>query len=132
MKRSKKLNNIVYFIFPSTIVLKKLLFHFLHFKLMIALSVTCGIIVICSNKNVKQVFLINHSLIFPTLQRGWGLDFCLLSKKWGRVHFSPKTGEVGKKGRTLLTENNLFLLVIFVFINPRSITIQGECKSNKF
>ena len=51
---------------------------------------------ICSNKYVKQLVLINHSCISPTLQREWGLEFCLFSKRWGRVHFSPKMREVGK------------------------------------
>ena len=48
-----------------------------------------------SNKYVKQV-LINNSWISPTLQKGWKLEFCLFFKKWGRVHFSLKKGEVGK------------------------------------
>ena len=51
---------------------------------------------IFSNKYVKQVVLINHSWISPTLQKGWELEFCLFFKKWGRVHFFPKKGEVGK------------------------------------
>ena len=49
-----------------------------------------------SNKYVKQVVLINHSWISPTLQKGWELEFCLFFKKWGRVQFSPRKGEVGK------------------------------------
>ena len=36
---------------------------------------------IFSNKYVKQVVLINHSWISPTLQKGWGLEFCLFFKK---------------------------------------------------
>ena len=65
-----------------------------------------------SNKYVKQVVLINHSWISPTLQKGWELEFCLFFKKWGRVHFSPKKGEVGKivEEWRLLRENNLCLL----------------------
>ena len=51
---------------------------------------------ICSNKYVKQLVLINHSCISPTLQREWGLEFYLFSKKWGRIYFSPKKREVGK------------------------------------
>ena len=51
--------------------------------------ITCFI---CGNKYVKQGILINHSWISPILQQGWGLEFCLFSKKWVRVHFSPKTG----------------------------------------
>ena len=107
-------------LFPFINGLKKSL-HFLHFKLMITLLVTCLIIniffgslvndkfsnlklnvciiisIICCNKQVvKQVVLINHSLISPILQRGRGLEFCLFSKKWRRVHFSPQKGEVGK------------------------------------
>ena len=49
-----------------------------------------------SNKYVKQVVLINHSWISHTLQKGWELKFYLFFKKWERVHFSPKEGEVGK------------------------------------
>ena len=51
---------------------------------------------ICSNKYVKQVVLINLSWISPMLQIRWGLELCLFSKEWGRVHFSTKKGEVGK------------------------------------
>ena len=36
---------------------------------------------ICSNKYVKQLVLINHSFISPTLQREWGLEFRSFSKK---------------------------------------------------
>ena len=43
MKISKKFNDFVYFIFPLINGLKKLL-HFLHFKFMITLLVTCLII----------------------------------------------------------------------------------------
>ena len=34
-----------------------------------------------SNKEAKQMVLINHIWIRPILQRGWGLEFCLFSKK---------------------------------------------------
>ena len=37
--------------------------------------------IISSNKYLKQVVLINHIWITPTLQRRWGLEFCLLFKK---------------------------------------------------
>ena len=60
----------------------------------------------------KYIVFINHSWISPTLQKGWELEFCLFFKKWSRVHFSPKKGEVGKiveKWR-LLRKNNLCLL----------------------
>ena len=70
-----------------------MLLHFLHFKLMIPLLVTCFINTflevytfsnlklyvfvitgfICSDKCIKQVVLINHSWISPMLQRGWEL-----------------------------------------------------------
>ena len=84
MKISKKFNYFVYFIFLFINVLKKLL-HFLPFKFMIILLVTCLIIkiyfgglvndrfpnlksnifiiagFICSNKYVKQIVFINHS-----------------------------------------------------------------------
>ena len=89
--------NFVYFIFLFINGLKKLL-HFLHFKLMITLLVTCFIIntfwkfsewhifrfeikcfyyywLYLYNKYVKNVVLINHSWI---------------SKKWGRVYFPSK------------------------------------------
>ena len=61
---------------------------------------------ICSNRYVKQELLINHSWISPTLQREWGLEFCLF------------------RGRS---RSNLWFLLIFVLINPRNITIQGIC-----
>ena len=106
MKIRKNTNVFLYFIFPFINGLKKL-FYFLHFKLLITLLVTCLIIniffeslrndtfsnlklnvfiiifiIICNNKYLKQVVLINHSWISLTLQRGWG--------------FFPKKGEVGK------------------------------------
>ena len=37
--------------------------------------------VICSNKYVKKLVLINHGFISPMLQREWGLEFRLFSKK---------------------------------------------------
>ena len=88
-----------------------------------------------SNKYVKKVVLINHSWIFPTLQKGWELELCLFFKKWGKVHFSPKKGEVGKivEEWRLLRANNLCLLAdhcVYKFkkhYNPRHIY-----KSNKF
>ena len=77
-----------------------------------------------SNKYVKQLVLINHSWISPTLQKGWELELCLFFKKWARVHFSPKKGEVGKiiEEWRLQKENNLCLLA---GLNPRNITIPG-------
>ena len=85
------------------------------------------------NKYVKQVVLINHSWIFPILQQGWELELCLFFKKWERVHFSQKKGEVGKitEEWRLLKENNLCLLVDLCVYksknHPRYIY-----KSNKF
>ena len=103
MQISKKLTGFVYFIFPFMNSLKNVL-HFLYSKLMIALSVTCLIInnffrklengkfsnlkldvyiiifIICS-KYERQLVLINHSLLSSTKQGGWGLEFCLFSKK---------------------------------------------------
>ena len=35
------------------------------------------------NKYAKQVVLINHSWISPTLQKGWELGFRLFFKNWG-------------------------------------------------
>ena len=51
---------------------------------------------IFSNEYVKQVVLINHSWVSPALQKGWGLEFCLFFKKWGRVDFFQKKEEVAK------------------------------------
>ena len=91
----------------------------LYFKLIITLLVTCFIIntffeslvndtfsnlklnafiisFIIINRYMKQVVLIYHSWISHMLQRGWGFEFCLFSKKKGRVYFSAKKGEVGK------------------------------------
>ena len=140
--------------FPFINGLKKLL-HFLHFKLMITLLVTCLIINIyfwkfskwhilkfeikcfintgftCSNKYVKQVVLINNSWIYPKFQRGWGLEFCLFSEKWRTGTFFPKKGRGISRGK-LLRESSLRLLQVFVFINPRNIIIYGIYKSNKF
>ena len=80
-----------------------------------------------SNKYVKQVVFINHSWISPTLQKEWELEFFLFFKIWGRVHFSPKKGEVGKivEAWGLLGGITYVYLLIFLFTNPRNITIQG-------
>ena len=48
--------------------------------------------VICSNKYVKKLVLINHGFISHTLQREWGLEFRLFSKNEGVYIFSPKKG----------------------------------------
>ena len=68
--------------------------------------------IIISNKYVKQVVLINHNWITPTLQKGWELEFCLFFKKWGRVYFSPKKRKVDiiVGEWRLLRKNNLCLL----------------------
>ena len=87
------------------------------------------------NKYVKQVVLINHSWISPTLQKGWELEFCLFFKKWGRVHFSPKKGEVGKivEEWRLLRENNLCLLAnLCVYKSKKHYNPRYVYKSNKF
>ena len=49
-----------------------------------------------STKYVKQVVLINHSWISPTLQNKWGLVFCFFSEKWGSVHFPQKLEKLVK------------------------------------
>ena len=88
-----------------------------------------------SNKYVKQVVLINHSWISPTLQKGWELEFCLFFKKWGRVYFSPKKGEVGKivEEWRLLRENNLCLLAtLCVYKSKKHYNPRYIYKSNKF
>ena len=41
-----------------------------HFQFEINRSIFTG----CNDKEVKQVLLINHGWISPTLQRGWGLE----------------------------------------------------------
>ena len=79
-----------------------------------------------SYKYVKQVVLINDSWISTTLQKEWELDFCFFFKKWRRIHFSPKKGEVGKTVEEwrLLRENNLcflfsltiYLSIIYIYI----------------
>ena len=76
-----------------------------------------------SNKYVKQVVLINHSWISPTL----------FLKKWGRVHFSPKKGEVGKiiEEWRLLKENNLCLLADLCVYKSKKHP-RYKYKSNKF
>ena len=79
-----------------------------------------------SYKYVKQVVLINDSWISTTLQKEWELEFCLFFKKWRRIHFSPKKGEVGKTVEEwrLLRENNLcflpslsiYLSIIYIYV----------------
>ena len=66
---------------------------------------------IFSTKYVKQVVLINHSWISPTLQKGWGLELFIL-QKMGKGTFFSKKGEVGKivDEWRLLRWNKLFLL----------------------
>ena len=81
---------------------------------------------------MKQLVLINHRWISPNLQKGWELEFCLFFKKCGRVHPSPKKGDVGKivEEWRLLRENNLRLLAnLCVYkskkhFNPRNIYIK--------
>ena len=88
-----------------------------------------------SNKYLKQVGLINHGWIFPTLQKGWKLELCLFFKKWGRVHFSPKKREVGKivEEWRLLRENNLCLLADFcVYKSKKHYNPSYRYKSKKF
>ena len=90
-----KLVELSIFVFPFIDGLKRLL-HFLLFKLMIDLLVTCL------------------------------LGLRLFSKKWGSVHFSLKTRKVGKmEGWRLLRKSNLGLLLIFVFVNLRNTITQG-------
>ena len=86
------------------------------------------------NKYVKQVVLINHRWITPTLQKGWDLELCLFFKKWGRVHFSLK-GQVGKivEEWRLLRENNLCLITNLCVYKPKEhYNPRYIYKSNKF
>ena len=78
-----------------------------------------------SNKYLKQVVLINHSWIFPTLKKRWELEFCLFIKKWGRVHFSSKREEVCKivEEWRLLRENNLSLIANLCVYKSKNIYI---------
>ena len=88
-----------------------------------------------SNKYVKQIILINLNWISPTLQKGWELEFCLFFKKWERVHFSPKKGEVGKivEEWRLLRENNLYWLAdLYVYKSKKHYNLRYIYKSNKF
>ena len=88
-----------------------------------------------SNKYVKEVVLIHHGWISPTLQNGWELEFCLFFKKQGRVHFSPEKGEVGKivEEWRLLRENNLRLLAnLCVYKSKKHYNPRYVYKSNKF
>ena len=93
----------------------------------------CGISII--NKYVKQAVLINHSWIYPNLQKRWELEFCLFFKKWGRVHFSLKKGEVGKivEEWRLLRDNNLCLLAnLSAYKSKKHYNSRYIYKSNKF
>ena len=64
MKISKQFNDIVYFLFPCINGVKKLL-NFLHFKLMIALVVTCltiknflkGIMYVCIYVCIYYIYI---------------------------------------------------------------------------
>ena len=80
-----------------------------------------------SKKYVEQIILINYNWISPTLQKGWKLEFCLFFKKWGRVQFSPRKGEVGKmqRNKSCWARITYVYLPIFVFINQGNITIPG-------
>ena len=77
------------------------------------------------NEYVKKVVSINHSWISPILQQGWELELCLFFKKWRRVHFSPKKGEVGKiiEDEGCWRRITYVYLLIFLFINPRNIPV---------
>ena len=116
MKTNKEFNDFVYFTFPFINGLKKLL-HFLHFELITTFPcLKLNVIItgfVCSNKYVKQVDLINHSWICPTLQRRLGLEFCLFSKRWGEGTFSPKKEKVGK----IVEEGSLGRVTLTFFAN---------------
>ena len=50
----------------------------------------------CSTKYVKQVALVKHSWIFPTLQKEMGIGVLFILQKMGEGTFSTKKREVGK------------------------------------
>ena len=79
----------------------------------------------CCTQTHFQVVLINHTSIFPTLKKRWELEFYLFIKRWGRVHFCPKRGEVGKivEEWRLLRENNLSLIANLCVYKSKNIYI---------
>ena len=62
----------------------------------------------------NELVLINYSWISPPLQWGWGLGFYISKNR--RVNFPSKK-------ERLLWDSHLWLLLIFVFVNPRNIAI---------
>ena len=83
--------------------------------------------------NMKKKYFLIIKAGSPRLYRkGWELEFCLFFKKWGKVHFSPKKGEVGKivEEWRLVREKNLCLLANLCVCkskkhyNPRYIYIK--------
>ena len=59
----------------------------------------------------NEMVLINYSWISPPLQSGWGLGFYISKNR--RVNFPSKK-------ERLFWDSNLWLLLIFVFVNPRN------------
>ena len=80
-----------------------------------------------SNKYVKQVVLINDSWISPTLLKEWGLEFYLFFKKWSEGAIFHKRERLVKyeKNEGCWGRITYVYLLIFLFINPRNITIPG-------
>ena len=123
MKISKKFNDFVYFTFPFINGLKKLL-YILHFKLMMTLLYRTRLVnnkfsnlklnifiiagFICSNKYMKQLILISHRCISTTLKRR--LEFCLFSKKFGRINFSKKRERLVKQRRKIIQGEQLMFV----------------------
>ena len=69
-------------------------------------------------KTAKLSGFINHSWISHTLQRGWGLGVLSNLRKIGGKFFSPK-----KERLLCYYESTWRLMLIFVFVNPRNITV---------
>ena len=79
---------------------------------------------------MKQVVLIE--LYLPHVTKEMSIGVLLILQKLGEGRFFPKKERVGKKSRGKFRDINLCLMLIFVFINPRNITIQGIYNSSKF
>ena len=61
-----------------------------------------------------------------------GIGVLFVLQKMGECTFFSEKGKVGKIAEEGFILRATYLLLIFVFINPRNITIQGIYKSNKF
>ena len=81
--------------------------------------ITCFIVV------TKRLIIAGSPLLY---KEEWDWSFAYSLKNWGRAYLSPRKEEVEKivEAWKLRRESNLWLVLIFVFIKPRNITIQSQ------